>query len=77
MPIVIDPLLKVRNTQIFFFEIFKFVKVLKERNTLFFTESKKLGPNSRYKPSKLTFLNHGRVVLSDVIGAEMNSLVSE
>ena len=68
---------KVRNTQKVFFEIFKYVKVLKERNTLLFTESKKLVPNSRYKPSKLTLLNHGRIVVSDVIGAERNSLVSE
>ena len=60
-----------------FFEIFKYVKVINERNTLPFTELKKLVSNSRYKPSMLTLLNHGRIVVSDVIGAEMNSLVSE
>ena len=53
------------------------MKALKERNTLFFTESKKLVSNLIFKPSKLILLNHGRIILSDVIGAEMNSLVSE
>ena len=50
----------------FFFEIFKYVKVLNERNTVLFTESKKLVSNSRYKPTKLTLRNDSRIVENDV-----------
>ena len=53
-----------------FFEIFKYAKVLNERNTLLFTELKKLVSNSRYKPLKLTILNHGRIVPSSVTSLE-------
>ena len=44
-----------------FFEIFKYMKVLNERNTVLFTKSKKLVSNSRDKRTKLSVLNHGEL----------------
>ena len=50
-------------------------RILLQMDSQVFAESKKLVPNSRYRPLKLTLLNDGRIVVSDVIGAERNSLV--